>query len=114
MKVDVNVGMNPSPSTPVGHQVRGRIGPGAHAVREIHRRERFTPGLSLIPWLVREIRWFLHLRFRPGRSRQGAVQQSSADGRAISAGTSDACESFPLAYRPRPFDNETETSRFPP
>jgi hypothetical protein len=72
---------------------------GAHAVREIHRCERFTPRDSLIPWRERDP--LVHPPpLRPGRSRHGAIQQSSADGHAISADTLDASESFPLAYRP--------------
>ena len=74
------------------------MGPALTRCAEIHRCERFTPRDSLFPD-VREIRWFLYLRFRPRRSRLGAVQRSSANGRAISAGILDASESFPLAFR---------------
>ena len=98
MMVDVNVGIESFPEYACEIPGSGRHGPGAHAVRESHRCERFTPGLSLFPD-VREIRWFLYLRFRPRRSRLGAVQRSSANGRAISAGILDASESFPLAFR---------------
>ena len=78
--------------------VRAAMGPALTRCAEIHRCERFTPRDSLFPD-VREIRWFLYLRFRPRRSRLGAVQRSSANGRAISAGILDASESFPLAFR---------------
>jgi hypothetical protein len=56
---------------------------------EMHRCERFTPGDSLFPD-VREIRWFLHLRFARDIPGKAPIQRSSANGRAISAGTSDA------------------------
>lgn len=71
----------------MGHLVR-TVRPGAHAVRETHRRERFTPGTLSRPD-VREIRWFLHLRFARDVPGKAPVQRSSANGRAISADTSD-------------------------
>jgi len=64
-------------------------GPGAHAVREIHRRERFTPGTLSSPD-VREIRWFLHLRYARDFPGKAPIQRSSANGRAISEDTSNA------------------------
>ena len=58
-------------------------------IRSTHRSERFTPGTLSCPD-VREIRWFLHLRFARDVPGKAPVQRSSANGRAISAGTSDA------------------------
>ncbi len=61
---------------------------------------------------VREVRWFLHLRFArdvPGKAPSSGVRQM--DARSQQAHLMPP-ESFPPAFRSRPFDNETETSRF--
>ena len=89
MTVDVNIGIESFPRVRLCETWLGRRGPGAHAVREIHRRERFTPGTLSSPD-VREIRWFLHLRYARDVPGKAPIQRSSANGRAISAGTSNA------------------------
>jgi hypothetical protein len=89
MTVDVKCRNRSFPEYTCAKPGWGRHGPGAHAVREIHRRERFTPGTLSSPD-VREVRWFLHLRYARDVPGKAPIQRSSANGRAISAGTSDA------------------------
>jgi hypothetical protein len=89
MVVMVNVGIESSPECACAEPGSGRYGPGAHAVRKKHRCERFTPGTLSSPDL-REIRWFLHLHFARDVPGKAPFQRSSANGRAISADTSDA------------------------
>ena len=88
MTVAVNVGIDPSPEYASAKPGWGRHGPA------LTRCERYTavsasPGTLSSPD-VREIRWFLHLRYARDVPDKAPVQRSSANGRAISADTSNA------------------------
>jgi hypothetical protein len=86
MMVDVNVGIEILPRVRLRGTWFGASQASAHAALETHRCERFTPRTLSSPD-VREIRWFLHLRFARDVPGKAPVQRSSANGRAISADT---------------------------
>jgi hypothetical protein len=97
MIVDVNVGIESFPECACGATGFGPSRAGAHAVHEIHRCERFTPRDSLSSPGVREIRWFLHLRFArdvPGKAPSSRVRQTDARSQQTHP---MSVESFPLA-----------------